>query len=622
MSANFTVRDTLASQVGTPSVSVSQPFLSKRAQSIVQACKPFEGLSRESVKQLSLVLQDANAVSHRNLKLLLESALVDVHGRFISEYEGRVSRYVNQKASTIEQTDERLSEIIDKLSINRDRIVSAVDSGMGASGALADTERKMKIVNRCLELFVPDTDLGSHSKDLRSVLEVFERVEKKRSNCKTLLKCVPNSKLAIECLNRSIGVLDSLYEDLFFALMNRTDQEDDSRLLARSLVFLQDRPNLLHDALSHMMSSRCDTLSSEFLRVLTRDDDGLELSSFDAVKFVSDMLQWMYDSVIEEKDRLDTLTSDIRDVTWSTPPALPRLDYLDMSVSGVLEMIDSRVSNSVKSSFNVLELFKLSKIISYYMSKLKQSCGASTQNILRGMHHTAWSSFQFQWERRISTHRSTVLYQPGGPPQVINETAFMLDSILQIESSSPEESSDDVFSVLSSGIDPLIQLCFQSSGTKIESAVFILNCLHVLQVPLLKYQHITADTLRNISALIDDQVSSLIEETMHAVLSRTGLGVKLDAIRQLGPGKPLESNPELHPIALSSSVKNFYSLLFTQGIAAISHVDSLISKDLRSKARESIALRLADAYAELYQAVTYLGVTSHTPQQVRALLDI
>jgi hypothetical protein len=620
MSESSKARDAVVSQFGTQSLSVSQPFLSKRAQTIVQTCKPFDGLSRESVRKLSLVLQNENPMSYKSLKLLLEYALVDVHGRFISEFEGKVSRYVNQKASTIEQTDERLSEIVDKLSINRDRIVSAVDSGMGASGVLAETERKMKIVNRCLELFVPDTDSDSRSKDLRSVLEVFERVEKKRSNCKTLLKCVPNSKLAIECLNRSIVVLDSLYEDLFFALMNRA--EDDMRMLARSLVFLQERPNLLHDALSHMMSSRCDTLSSEFLRVLTRDEDGLELSSFDAVKFGSDMLQWMYDSVIQEKDRLDTLTSDIRDMTWSTAPALPRLDYLDMAVSGVLEMIDSRLSNSVKSSFNVLELFKLSKIISYYLSKLKQSCGASTQSILRGMHHTAWSSFQFQWERRISNHRSTVLYQPGGPPQVINETAFMLDSILEIESSSPEE-SDDVFSVVSSGIDPLIQLCFQSTGTKIESAVFILNCLHVLQVPLLKYQHITADTLRNISALIEDQVSSLIAETTHAVLARTGLGTKLEAIRQLGSGKPLESNdPELHPIALSSSVKNFYSLLFTQGIAAISHVDSLISKNLRSKARECIALSLADAYAELYRAVSYLGVTSHTPQQVRALLDI
>jgi hypothetical protein len=114
-----------------------------------------------------------------------------------------------------------------------------------------------------------------------------------------------------------------------------------------------------------------------------------------------------------------------------------------------------------------------------------------------------------------------------------------------------------------------------------------------------------------------------VKGTVEIVLRNTGLGTKLEALRAtLSLGKPIETVADLHPIAISSAIKSFYSLLFTQGIGVLSHVDSLIAKELRAEARRDIGERLASTYEEIYRSINHLGVATHTPEQIRTLLDL
>jgi hypothetical protein len=490
---------------------------------------------------------------------------------------------------------------------------------VSASSELGEVERKLELISQFRDLFtISDSALPHQSDDLQSILKLVDLIEKKRRNCQSLLKAIPNARQAIDSLNRSVQLLDSLYEKTFFALMKSANQTSSS-LLRQSLIFLQDRPHLFHDALLGLCQGRCDGLSADLLHVLTRDEDGLELNSFDSVKFVSDMLSWFLDAVVGEKDHLDSLVDGVRDSLWSHAPVLPRLDYLDATLSGIEEMIESRFSSSVKSTFAILDLFKLSKIVNFYAGKVETISGAGTQNFFKNMHNQSFAAFEFQWER------SSVLVQlsPGlNPPPVVTETVFLIDSILAIHSETSDSSEESLFSVLSSGIDPLIQLCVQakSGASATESAVFLINCLAVLLAPLKKHSF-TGATLSNLEALTRDQMEVLVREAKTLVLKNTGLGAKLEAIRNT-KNRDLETHPELHPIALSSSVKSFYSLLFTQGIAALSHTDALIFKDLRADARRAVGSAIADVYEELFTAVNHMGVTSHTPAQVRALLDL
>ena len=614
------------------SVDIPQSFLSKRVKSILSSETVLDGFSRTQLEYLSDMICSDPGASKRGVRHCIERAIVETHARFINEYEENVAGLIARKYSQLEQFDERITEGLERLSINRDQIGAAIEHGVNASAELGEVERKLELITQFRELFVIDSpDTAHRSQKLVDVLGIVESVEIKRRNCQVLLGDVANAQIGIESLNKSVDVLESMYDKIAFLGMQENDLVPS--LLRRSLTILQDRPNLFHEALLSACMRRCDSLSLEFLHVLNRDEDGLELNSFDSFRFSSDMLSWFLDSVVSERDWFESIVGSVRESIWSgLAPIMPKMYYLDSILSGVIEMVESRFSNSVKSTFNVLDLYKLSKIVSFYLGKVSGCCIEP----LNRMRRLAFSAFQNQWERRIQSERSSttilLLIQPSSglnPPPIVNETVFLIENILRIEAEnlSEEDDEDQLFSVLSTGIDPLIQLCFSqhSLASPAEASVFLLNCLSVLQAPLLKFSALraTEETVRNINALIIDQVDSLVQGTLKIVLRTTGMGLKIDLIREsVSSKKPIETVPDLHPIALSSSIKSFYSILFTQGIAAISHVDALVSRELRAKARTEIGASLAVAYEELYNAIHHLGVANHTPDQIRALLDL
>jgi hypothetical protein len=597
---------------------VNQSFLSKRVQSIVGNDKVFEGYPLGALEHLAKYVGENTSVSRRSLRANLEAELVEHHGKFVSEYETRVSGYLERNLNCLEIIDRQLTDNIDQLLGNRDRIGSVMSRTSVATRELEEREHKLDVLIKFKKLFVVDleeADRAIESGELSKVLQYAEDLEKVRRNCQVLMRGVPNGTLAVESLSVSVEVLERVYERVFQGVSKSPDSS--MNLLRKSLVLLQERPHLFHEALTGICQVRCDSHASGFLHVLTRGDDGLELSTFDSVKFLSDMLSWVLDCSLAEKEFVDSLVEHVRPLTWAASPVKPKLEYLDLSVSGVMELVESRFSSIVKSTFGILELFKLSRVLTFYSEKLRFVGGPSAKDAMASMHHAAWSSFLSQWESRAQNERSAPLLTRSGlsPLPFVIETVYLLESILSIQADSAAgEDEEDIFLVLSAGIDPLIQTCFQVAGSTgmngAESCVFLLNCLATLQGPL-KRHAFAAETVKVIASLMDMQMETLVVETRSIVLEKTGLGETLDSL-----------SGEYHPLAVSSSLKSFYALLFTQGIAAAGHTDSLISRELRAEARHAIGKSIADAYETVYTATSSLGVATHTPEQVRTLLDV
>ena len=602
----------------------SQTFLSKRVQSIISNEKLFESIPLDAMVHLSELLKSERPlVGGKTLKSTLESHLLDLHSAFVGTFEAHVASYVRTKLSDMEKVELQLGESVDKLSMSRDQIGTVIERSSAASAELLDVERKAELLSRFHELFAIE-ELGGRvqSSNLADLLILFEEIQKKRENCQALLHAVPTASIAIHSLSAAAQQLEAVYDRVYFTLL-RDESGVTASQLRQSLVLLQDRAHLFHETLVSVCRARCDRLSASFLQVLTKDEDGLELNSFDSVRFVSDMLSWFLDAALLERDWLDGSVVAVRELTWSTPPVTKKQDYIDVSLAGVIEMIDSRFSSIVKSCFGVLELFKLTNIVSFYLRKLDGVSGPATREIGEAMQRSAWAAFIHQWERRVQTERSSALLKVAaglGPLPVVSETGFLLEQILSIHAELGGEEDEELFSVVSGGVDPLIQLAVQvsSSMSRTESAVFLLNCLEALRSVVSRFDFVAA-IAKNLKALMDDQMQQLVSQTQTAVLNKTGLGEKLNEIRKLKTENKLS---DLHPIALSSVVKSFYSMLFTQGVSSISHADCLIAKELRAQARLAIGPSIADAYAEFYDAVKSLGVASHSPDQVRALLDL
>jgi hypothetical protein len=218
------------------------------------------------------------------------------------------------------------------------------------------------------------------------------------------------------------------------------------------------------------------------------------------------------------------------------------------------------------------------------------------------------------WKSRIQQAQTDLQ-----PFVFVTETAYLLDTLLEIcqdtdidGSRNQPRTDSQLESLLSSDIDPLIQLCFQVSCSQpLQSSVFMLNCMSTIVAPLKKY-NVAGATVSRIEGLIEQELKKLVDETSRQFFHRVGLLDKFEI---------LDSGGEFHPMSLSTSFKSFYATLFTATVGS-GHVDSLVTSDLRERTRTSVAENIANLYERIYIATKDLGIATHTPDQVRALLDL
>ena len=613
----------------------------RKVDSITRSSELIRGLEDGLLDYMSLILKDDFVNKQKNVKLTLEDELVTIHSKAIQSFRTNVLDLIDLRVRHIETLEELVTEAIDKITVNRERIEDVIRRSSDSKAEVDQLESRMKTVAAFRDLFIIDnsvTDnvLASGNLDT-TLLDYLELIEKKRNNCRRLLELVPNAQLAIESLNQSVEILELIYEKLFLSIKNTASTNPKS--LNRALFFLQDRPHLLDQAIACIARNRGDLLGLRFVTLLR---NGLESTSFDTVRFVSDMLSWLLEQFIEEQSFMDSLVRDLRSGSSLIIAAL------DTTLVGVFEMISMRFDSSVEQTFSVIDLFRLSRLMDFYTTKITSRFGSDSESSFMedfaALRHKCWSKFHYQWETRVQVARTEENFflhqnhiQALQPVPFVTETAYLLDSLLDIytDGLSGEDSGmdDEIFSLLSSGIDPLVQLCLHITNgggmSRIDGCVFFLNCLSSIQSPLKKYP-VAADTVKNLDTLIDSEMEILVSEVTQFILKRVGLSDKLETIHRIestGGGKEqILNEPEFHPIGLSSSLKGFYSTLFTQGIAASSgQVDLLITRELRSRARENVSKNIADAYEKIYKVIsgdTLRGIATHTPEQVRTLLDV
>jgi hypothetical protein len=619
-------------QTSSPPVDPSklpQSLLSKRVQALISNDRLFDSVTPGSFEYLSGMINDNSVFTRKNLKSILESELVSIHGKFLGEYQSKVCENVGSSLSDVDRLEFMLTDAIDRLSINRERIESAIDKSVSIKNETEKIERKLVLLSRFSELFVTEKNsVETDTYDFESLVRRLDEIGRTRANCQELLKIIPNSSIAIESLNHSVEALDYVYERVYFAI-TKAHASITKEHLSRALFHLQDRPHHFHQCMMSLCKTHCDVLGGQFIQVLTKEQGGLEFNSFDSLKFLSGMLSWLLESARSEHEWLSCILDGIRESTWNESSS--KGVYLDTCVSGVIELIEARFSNIIKSTFGPIDLFKLSKIISFYQSKMRPIAGSQTIEDLGSLKEIAWQSFMRQWEQRVQSERNSIMFQPSNhglsPLPIISETVFMLDNILPVYSDAESDLNDDeIFSILSPSIDPLVQICAQTASqwglSKTESATFILNCISTLQSPLKRFEF-TKDYVSHLATLIEDQMEVLVSSTTEAILKKVGLLDKLIALRSAkASGADMTTIGDAHAISMTASFKAFYALLFSQGMSAATHTDMLVTRDLRTEARQGIGKSISAAYRELYEAVEDMGIATHSPDQVQALLDI
>lgn len=578
----------------------------KRVGSILENEQIFDSIPVDSLEYLGSLIKMNTCTVRRNLRSILESQLLAIHSKFVDEYETKVVEHLEAKIVHIDALQDMTTESIDKLSISYDRLSNVVTRCTRSHQMETALESELEVMNRFRAMFVIDQEIATRVNETRlgpDVLVIYDEIETKRRNCKRLIELNPNANLAVDSLNKSFPLLDILFEKISNSITrNLIESRAD---LKKALDCLSERPHYLSRCISAIARERSSRLNEAFVRVLVHGDneeEGLESHAFDSPRFLSDMLHWFFEQLVVENDQL-VLTTEVS-------------NYLDQVLSGAEEMISDRVDTMLKSTFGVVELFKLGSIVGFYQAKIDQlPLIVATHTWIATLFKTVWSKFCSEWQKQIEEAKllpHEVSTSSLGPWAFLNETVFLVNSLFEVAANEGPDSAvlRSLRSVLN--IDDLVSVVrdvAKSLDEAAQSCVFLVNCFLALQQPFQNFP----DESEKLQGLIDEEMETLVRITCDSILQKVGLLDKWQLVHEGAKEKVL-------PLALSASFKGFYTALFTQGIWTVGHVECLQKSELRTRARLLIGTKLATVYEDLYSAFPDIG--SHSPDQIRILLDL
>lgn len=395
---------------------------------------------------------------------------------------------------------------------------------------------------------------------------------------------------------------------------------------------------------------RRQALVERFCEALSQGDAAggrpIELQACDPVRYVGDMLAWIHQNTASERDAISALMgraakdaaraggeAGAEEKGASEAVALVDFeDILDFTLEGLVAPFSSRVKQVLQIQASIVVVYKVAQVFSFFAKTLEDVLvrkGACLVTLCRDLHAQTYQGFLDMWESQAQKLRQGVVgvyvSELAAPPYVV-EAVNTLSEVLSIYEMAlvPDgEREVDFLPILSAAFDPLLNHCQQVAAMmdQADGQVFLINCVAAMQAPLRKHEF-TAARVAMYTALLDDQIKLLVAGQAGAVLAKLGLAERLKALREKPPETPLGAVPELHPVSLASTLQSFYNALFTLGGAlALPLLERITNRALRAEARKGVTGLIAGAYGELYAGVEELGVATHTPDQVRTLLE-
>jgi len=611
--------------------------------------------SREALKCLSIFFDENTVNSRRNLRPLIEGQSLALHKEFVASFDG------------IEQQIESLDKLVEELDSCCERAASQLQKSKTETQAIWQQalklrqesqviEQKQLVLDKFLSKFQVsplDTQLlksGDSAID-EKFFSAFERLERVRANARQMLTSSGQQTSGVDILHETSEIMEASYEKIFVwvqqqcrgsrtnAVVKASHELDTpaGMTLKRALALLVERPVYFNHCIQDISRARRQALVQRFFEALSQGDSPIELQACDPVRYVGDMLAWIHENVAFEKEAISTMMGKARakdtiDNAESGTALVSFDDVLDRTLEGLVSPFTNRVRQVLDNQTAIVLVYKVAQVFSFFGKTLQQLLSTDGSCLVRlclEFHERTQRSFLDMWEgqaQRLRQGLAGVYVSDLSAPAFVIESVRTLSEVLSIYESAlvpTEEREVDFLPILSAAFDPLLNHCQQvaSAMDAADGQVFLVNCVSAMQEPLRKHDF-TAQRVAMYASVLDEQIELLVEGQAAGVLTKMGLAERLQALRSKDPGVPLTSMAEFHSVSLSATLRSFYNALFTLGGAlALPLLERITNRSLRSEARSGVNRQIASAYDELYDGIKELGIATHTPEQVRTLLE-
>lgn len=629
--------------------------------------------SRDALACLSDFFDDNTVQTRRNLRTTVEGRNLLLHQEFVDAFSALESRVqsLDRLVGALDSACERASVQLRQSKSDTQAILEKASALRHESKVIDEKQEVLSHFLARFRLSEADTQLvrnGERPLD-EEFFCAFERLEQVRRNARQLLNTCGQQTSGVDILHETSEILEASYERMFVwvqqqcrgprstAVTKPSHGELDApagAVLKRVLALLVERPVYFNHCVRDISKARRQALAQRFFEALSQGDSTgarpIELQACDPVRYVGDMLAWIHENAASEREALATLMGRGASAEAGSAPKVGHgalLDasptesgltlvsfdeILDFTLDGLAAPFTGRVKQVLESQTSIVVVYKVAQVFSFFAKTLEDVLKKREVCLVamcRDLHGRTYQAFLDMWERQAQRLRQGAagmyVAELGAPPFVM-EAVNTLSEVLSIYEMAlvpAEERESDFLPVLSAAFDPLLNHCQQVAAMMdpADGQVFLINCMAAMQAPLRKHDF-TAQRVAMYAALLDDQVRLLVDGQAAAVLQKLGLAERLQALRSKPPDAPLSAVPELHPVSLAATLRSFYNSLFTLGGAlALPVLERIASRSLRSEARSGVAKLIAAAYEELHEGIKELGVATHTPEQVRTLLE-
>jgi hypothetical protein len=283
-----------------------------------------------------------------------------------------------------------------------------------------------------------------------------------------------------------------------------TSSEDVDLKLTASIKYLRELPAYFSQCQDLVTNSRRAQVVQRFIQALTQGgasnymSGAIDLHAHDAVRYVSDMLAWMHQTIVSEEEFLRQVFGDSPtekgDLGEDAPPAgLSVQELLSRCLQGLGRPLRMRVLQSLEGRVSVSALFSLHDLLTFYEGTFARLL--RSENAV----HSAVKGSLLECKRTLAQalNRQTeaLLEAPTAYPvdlSAVDATlhcARQIQELLRVHDTALCPSSDEldqcsIINVLGGVVQPLLQAC-RVSGHALEGtdlAIFMLNNVAVVQV--------------------------------------------------------------------------------------------------------------------------------------------
>ncbi|KAK6050877.1 hypothetical protein COOONC_11620 [Cooperia oncophora] len=521
---------------------------------------------------------------------------VNAHVQDFAEKVRTMHRICSDLTNRIQQNKEKTQDLLSKTSAlqnQKKRLESkqkAIDDFLGRFSLNEHEKRalegntkggkRLESKQKAIDDFLGRFSLNEHekralegnTKDGTITSDFFPALARARDiyiDSKELLRSSGEHSAAVEIMEEMSQTLERAYEVLYRSIQREcrilsADYVEMKAVLCQSFAALQEREVLLKYALDEVCTARKNQILRLYIDALTKGTHSngkpIELMSHDPLRYMGDMLAWIYEALEGERELLQMLLKEC-------DPQVIRenlTSLLSQISSALCRPFKLRVEQALAGESDSVVLYRLSALFLFYSEKMTPQIGpdselARTVDELNQLTLNIFYSGLNALLQKYSVQRCDhffLFFFFGRCPDYdllpvsavhqilmllrLSAEAFLSVTILPFPkyqysgtcwtltmgAIAPRQNAEEEFNkIFGCVLDPLyrsVQVAATHLHSPLDVAVYTLNCLSAIYSLVILYPF-TDSRLEMIKALMEGNEDVLVSEEASAILANTGL---------------------------------------------------------------------------------------------------